>query len=105
MSRRNLSGSSLSGSALLRGNADSDPMESMGNLMDVMLVFVCGLLLALIANWGVDITSTAVDTQKATPLDAEVSQAATEIDTESSDFSEVGTVYKDEKTGELYIVK
>ena len=34
---------------------DENPLEMMANLMDVMLVFACGLMLALIVNWNVDL--------------------------------------------------
>ena len=36
---------------------DFNPMEGMANLADVMLVFACGLILALIINWNVDMTT------------------------------------------------
>ena len=34
-------------------------MDGMANLADVMLVFACGLILALIINWNVDVSSVA----------------------------------------------
>ena len=40
---------------------DENPLEMMANLMDVMLVFACGLMLALIVNWNVDLGGQEVD--------------------------------------------
>lgn len=104
MARRNLTGSTLMSSSLLDEDG-RDPMESMGNLMDVMLVFACGLLLALVANWNIDLTSGSSPAPSATQLEGELSDAGTEIDTSDSNYSEVGVVYRDEETGELYVVQ
>ncbi|MBQ5581590.1 MAG: DUF2149 domain-containing protein [Clostridia bacterium] len=35
--------------------SEGSPMESIANIVDVMLVFACGLLLALVTVWNVDI--------------------------------------------------
>ena len=37
-----------------RKNDGASPMESLANLVDVMLVFACGLIIALIAAHNVD---------------------------------------------------
>ena len=37
---------------------DFSPMEGVGNMADAMLVFACGLLLALIISWNVDVSET-----------------------------------------------
>lgn len=120
MSRRNLRSSGISaglggtGSGLglndvgpLRGNGDSnDPMASMGNLMDVMLVFACGLLLALIANWNVDLDGMRVTSgaQSYTPLEGDVQDASTETAEDVMGYTELGTAYYDEETGQVYVV-
>ena len=81
---------------------DDDPMSSLGNLMDVMLVFACGLMIALITHFNVSFTDPT------TPEDAERMQLDVEevpletMETESA-FAQVGVVYKDTETGELYI--
>ena len=48
---------------------DINPMESVANLADVMLVFACGLLIALIAAWNVDVTRT---NERWNPADAAI---------------------------------
>lgn len=87
-------------------DADSEsPMASLGNLMDVMLVFACGLIIALVAHYGVQLAGTTdvegakqeVDTSQLTKTEQDVSQ--------SGQYDEVGKVYKDADTGKLYIVQ
>lgn len=82
----------------------SGPMEFMGNLMDVMLVFACGLMIALVAHYGVELNQTGLD-KSAEEIDASDMEVveATES-SESSDYTEVGTVFRDESTGQLYVV-
>ena len=48
-----------------------DPMEGMANLADVMLVFECGLLLDIIINWNVDVTSTVNQEEPQTKYEIE----------------------------------
>jgi hypothetical protein len=85
--------------------ADTDPMSSMGNLMDVMLVFACGIIIALVAHYGVDLTNSNPDLARAEKLDGELTSVAEEGFTSSNaTFTELGVVYQDNVTGELYVV-
>ena len=43
-----------------RRQEDFSPMEGVGNMADAMLVFACGLIVALILSWNVDVTSEGV---------------------------------------------
>lgn len=84
--------------------AEVDPMSGIANLVDVILVFACGLLLALVVNYGVDLT--AMDTVTQTG-DMQQVDDADEI-TRSTDeggkgYESVGRAYRDPKTGQLYI--
>lgn len=85
---------------------DFDPMEGMANLADVMLVFACGLLLALIINWNVDVSSTAPqeDPQSKYEIEGVDDNSSQTIDGEDG-LEEMGKVYKDPKTGKYYIVE
>lgn len=82
-----------------------DPMSGTSNLVDAMLVFACGLLLALVVKYNV-------------PLNADLAQATqtgdmTQIDnperlTDSREdggrgYEEVGITYRDPETGQLYV--
>ncbi len=83
---------------------DENPLEMMVNLMDVMLVFACGLMLALIVNWNVDIGGQeVVSGQEVTDTELSSSQSESQID-ENQDYKRMGTVYQDPETGKLYMV-
>lgn len=84
---------------------DVNPMESVANLVDAMLVLACGLMLALIINWNVDVGSggtVAVDQGK------EVSElggsSSGEVSELEGNYEELGMVYRDPATGKLYMV-
>ena len=54
--RRN-SGSGKLGLVSAANEEDINPLDNVANLVDVMLVFACGLMLSLIAFWNVDVGS------------------------------------------------
>lgn len=78
---------------------DISPMEGVANIVDVMLVFACGLLIALIAAWNVDVTKTPY---KVTDIKEGAGQQE-EIDVK--DLQEMGSVYKDPETGKMYVIE
>lgn len=88
---------------LSRRNADDvedvDPMSSLSNLADAMLVMSVGLMLALISAAQINIT----DFQAKLAEDAQDKT----VDSQSMDdygLSEYGTLYKD-KDGNMYAVQ
>ena len=86
-------------------NEDFDPMSSMGNLADVMLVFACGLLLALIINWNVDVEQVAQQ-QPDTKYEVEgIENGESQTIEGESELQEMGTVYMDPETGKYYVVE
>ena len=83
------------------------PMEGVGNMADVMLVFACGLLLALIMSWNVDVSDTGKikdSHQKKYEVQNIDQQANLEINGQD-ELEEMGTVYKDPKTGKYYVIE
>ena len=40
----------------LRSKDEADPMASVANIADIMLVFACGLMMALVTVWNIDFT-------------------------------------------------
>ena len=87
---------------------DINPMEGVANLVDAMLVLACGLMLALIINWNVDVGNAG------TTVEVDQEQEVSEIDgvsangesvSSSAGYQELGMVYKDPKTGKLYMVE
>ena len=89
-----------------------NPLDSVANLADVMLVLVVGFMLALIINWNLDVGAIAQLQQddqipeNSLEFDGEYLE---EIDTDSDDIDskemeKLGSVYYDEETGMYYII-
>ncbi len=94
---------SLRGGRRKRFSEESiNPMENLANLADVMLVFACALMIAIITHWNVDITQNRVNKEDLEPIDDPQQAIQNEIETEQ--FQSKGTVYEDPETGELYII-
>ena len=90
---------------------DTNPMDSLSNLADVMLVLAVGIMLALIINWNVDISKVSgdastqsVDTTDALEFSDEELEEMSGDDINDDDLTQLGRVYYDKKTGTYYIV-
>ena len=84
---------------------DVDPMSSMSNIGDVMLVFACGLMVALVVAWNVDLGK-VTQVQMGEELDqSQVNQATDQINGDGNSYVEKGTVYQDPETGKYYLVE
>jgi len=69
-------------------HASPDPMGSVANLVDCMLVFACGLMIVVVAFKQVDL-----DTLKEIRKD------------DTQGYEQMGTTYYDEKNDTYYVVK
>lgn len=106
--RRDLSGvrgitgaADFNGGFMMSGeDGIANPMDSLGNLTDVMLVFACGLMVALIMNLNVDMSRL----DEAVIRYEDKSKNVNVENVEGSGMQEIGKVYKDPKTGKTYIV-
>lgn len=98
------------GKSRLRRNRKTEqfsPMEGIGNMADAMLVFACGLIVALILSWNVDVTDQG-EINKPADTKYEVNgmeNNAEQILEEDQQLEEMGTVYKDPETGKYYVVE
>ena len=91
-------------------DAPVNPMDSISNLADAMLVLAVGIMLALIINWNVDISAGTTD--KAASTDPSISfeqddltESQDDAKTIEGDLTEMGKVYYDQQTGTYYIVE
>lgn len=85
---------------------DFSPMEGVGNMADAMLVFACGILLALIISWDVDISEQGEIHNTGTRYQVEGIDDASSTTIESKDdLEEMGKVFRDPKTGKYYVVE
>lgn len=81
-------------------------MEGVGNMADAMLVFACGLLLALIMSWNVDVTDQGEIQNPKEKYEVEgIENGVTEEIDENTNLQEMGKVYKDPETGKYYVVE
>lgn len=96
---------SLAAAAADDEELEVNPMESVANLSDVMLVLAVALMVALVAHWGVNMTDVAkIAESNMQPIDANTdTNSASAADGDTS-YEEVGTVYRDTETGQLYVV-
>lgn len=84
---------------------DVDPMLSLSNIGDVMLVFACGLMVALVMAWKVDLAQfQQVDTSTELQKD-DIEQITENLYGEGNSFVEKGKVYQDPTTGKYYLVE
>ena len=85
---------------------DINPLDGVANLADAMLVFACGLMLALITYWNVDVAASVAPDVDAQPqeISQDASDSSQEDTPEQEQLEEYGTVYRDPETGKLYIV-
>ena len=80
-------------------------MEGMANLADVMLVFACGLILALIINWNVDVTTIST-TQEPIKYEIDgIDENAEKTLDGAENLEEMGKVYLDQDTGKYYVIE
>lgn len=86
-------------------DSEVNPMEGIANLVDVMLVFACGLMIAIIMFWNVDLSNvSAVIDQKQLKEVPNLEERAKGENFQDS-LENKGAVYKDPKTGKLYIIE
>ena len=86
-----------------RFDAEAEPMAVMGNLVDVMLVFACGLIAALLAS--------SPELQRSLDPDVrdirrgrELSRLPDAAQEGGTGMESVGRVYRDRDTGKLILI-
>lgn len=93
---------SLSATRFGDDSDNSSPMENVANLVDAMLVFACGLMLALITRYNVNLQ--ILDVQTMTEVtDLEIVDDANS-ESSGSSYNELGVVYQDPQTGTMYLI-
>lgn len=81
-------------------DSDEDPRASLVNLVDVMLVFACGLIAALAAG-----TQSALKAPRPVDKGQEIARPASGITHNGSGYDRVGEVFRDPKTGKLVLIE
>ena len=82
---------------------DVDPMSSMSGIGDVMLVFACGLMTALVVAWNVNLNEfSQVEVGEEIENVQDFNGESTGGD---STFVQKGVVYQDAATGQYYLME
>ncbi len=88
---------------------DADPRVGLVNLADVMLVFACGLMVALVVNWNIKLPqfNEVEDTQDMSELDqSQIDDMAEQmINGSGTGYTQKGVVYEDPTTKKLYMLE
>jgi len=83
-------------------------MEGITNIMDVMLVLASGLMLALSVYWNIDLgpVGERVDLRQGQEVTEglDLRDDLIEIQGEGELYERMGTVYKDPRTGKLFML-
>jgi len=79
---------------------DEDPRASLVNLVDVMLVFACGLLAALAAS-----AQSALKAPKPVEKGQQIERPASGVTRNVLGYDRVGEVFRDPKTGKLVLIE
>lgn len=99
---------SLRRSRIRQSDEDLDPMSSITNMTDLMLVLAVGFLIFAVMSTGMqDIIENQQQSQSQETVEIEpgqeISQQMDSIDSSSSGYTKTGVVYTDPKTGKQYM--
>ncbi len=83
---------------------DVDPMTSMSGIGDVMLVFACGLMTALVVAWSVDLGAFS-QVELGDEIDVQEETIDSTSEDSNSNYIEMGRVFQDPETGQYYLVE
>ena len=90
---------------------ESDPMSGLSNLADCMLVLACGLMIALVVHWNIDMTPHYEHVEETGEMKVVEGNPELAIENENATaddenvFENMGTLYRDPRTGKLYYLR
>lgn len=101
-------GGGLRSRSRLRTTEEVNPLEGAINIVDAMLVFACGLMLALVIRWNVDLSQAGervyVNRGRDVSQAPEIRKDLIETQGQGELYQKMGTVYKDPDTGKLFML-
>lgn len=84
---------------------EEDPTSGLANLADCMLVLSCGLMVALVVAWNIDLNVTEVSKSENYKEVSNVQNADGDIESGGASYVDMGRIYQDPETGKLYMVE
>ncbi len=101
-------GRNLSRSRLNREQFDNqavNPMDSLLNLSDAMLVLAVGIMLALVIHWNIDVDPRQPGQKAGEKLDGvEEVESGKDVDLDQLEELGKGVIYIDPHSGEIYLL-
>jgi len=82
---------------------DEEPLGPLANLVDIMLVFACGLIAALVASQG-GLNEHFKQAGTSVEKGQEIPEMPSGIGHSGSGYESIGKVYRDNKTGKLILI-
>lgn len=82
---------------------DEEPLGPLANLVDIMLVFACGLIAALVASQG-GLNEHFIQAGTKVEKGREIPKMPSNIGQSGSGYESVGQVYRDSKSGKLILI-
>ena len=103
MTSINLRGSGLRSSGMKDDNFE--PMASVGNIADAMLVFAVSLMMAVLTYWQLDLpqVTEVIEESEITEV-GEMENMVDDFTGGGSKYAELGKVYMDPQTGKMYML-
>lgn len=85
---------------------DEDPLGPLANFVDIMLVFACGLIAALVALSPdlIDHLTTAKKIEKGKEL-SDMPAGLKNLQGKGEGYESLGNVFRDPETGKLYLIE
>lgn len=99
-----LSKGKLSGGKRAWEREENDPLSGVANLSDVMLVLACGLMVAIVTFWRVDLSRVASIIDKDQMREIQNAEEIVDTGEIGKGFESMGTAYTDPETGKVYII-
>lgn len=92
----------------LKMSEEVNPIEGVINIVDAMLVFACGLMLALAVYWNIDLSRVEerinLNRGREVTEVPEIRDDLVETQGVGKFYEKIGTVYKDPATGKLFML-
>lgn len=83
---------------------DINPMDGVGNMFDVMMVFACGLMIAIMMLWNIDLNNVVNIIDQTELIELDEDEAIDQSNAAASNYDNLGTAIEDPNTGKTFVV-
>ncbi len=81
-----------------------NPMDGVGNMFDVMMVFACGLMIAIMMLWNIDLNNVVNIIDQAELVELDEDEAIDQSNAAASNYDNIGTAIEDPNTGKTFVM-